>query len=86
VIAAARNCGAANMVGFNYIRTPASQLARAIIAALAKDGWKEVAHKGSHVQFKHPTKPGRVTVPHPERDIPIGTLKSIEKQSGLKLR
>jgi predicted RNA binding protein YcfA (HicA-like mRNA interferase family) len=59
---------------------------REIIAALAKDGWKEVAHKGSHVQFKHPTKPGRVTVPHPERDIPIGTLKSIEKQSGLKLR
>ena len=59
---------------------------REIIAALTKDGWKEVAQKGSHVQFKHPTKPGRVTVPHPERDIPIGTLKSIEKQSGLKLR
>jgi len=31
-------------------------------------------------------KPGRVTVPHPERDIPVGTLRSIEKQSGLKLR
>jgi HicA toxin of bacterial toxin-antitoxin, len=42
--------------------------------------------KGSHVQFKHPTKTGRVTVPHPKRDIPLGTLKSIEKQSGLKLR
>jgi len=38
------------------------------------------------MQFKHPVKKGRVTVPHPERDIPIGTLKSIEKQSGLKLR
>lgn len=59
---------------------------REIIAALTKDGWKEVAKKGSHVQFKHPTKIGRVTVPHPERDIPVGTLKSIEKQSGLKLR
>jgi predicted RNA binding protein YcfA (HicA-like mRNA interferase family) len=59
---------------------------RDIIAALTKDGWKEVARRGSHVQFKHPTKSGRVTVPHPERDIPIGTLKSIEKQSGLKLR
>ena len=59
---------------------------REIIAALTKGGWREVARKGSHVQFKHPTKPGRVTVPHPERDIPIGTLKSIEKQSGLKLR
>jgi predicted RNA binding protein YcfA (HicA-like mRNA interferase family) len=42
--------------------------------------------KGSHVQFKHPTKPGRVTVPHPKRDIAIGTLRNIEKQSGLKLR
>ncbi|QCI96706.1 type II toxin-antitoxin system HicA family toxin [Agrobacterium larrymoorei] len=42
--------------------------------------------KGSHVQFKHASKPGRVTVPHPKRDLPIGTLKSIEKQAGLKLR
>ncbi|GIK80186.1 MAG: hypothetical protein BroJett024_12910 [Alphaproteobacteria bacterium] len=47
---------------------------------------REVARKGSHVQFKHPTKAGRVTVPHPERDIPVGTLKSIERQSGIKLR
>jgi predicted RNA binding protein YcfA (HicA-like mRNA interferase family) len=59
---------------------------REVIAALEADGWYEVARKGSHVQFKHKAKPGRVTVPHPERDIPIGTLKSIEKQSGLKLR
>jgi len=50
------------------------------------DGWFEVARKGSHIQFKHPTKVGRVTVPHPKRDIPIGTLRSIEKQAGLKLR
>lgn len=57
-----------------------------IISALRKDGWYEVARKGSHVQFKYPDKPGRVTVPHPKRDIPIGTLKSIEKQAGLKLR
>jgi predicted RNA binding protein YcfA (HicA-like mRNA interferase family) len=56
------------------------------IVALRKDGWEQVAQKGSHVQFKHPTKPGRVTVPHPKRDIPVGTLKSIEKQAGLKLR
>jgi predicted RNA binding protein YcfA (HicA-like mRNA interferase family) len=59
---------------------------REIISALQGDGWVQVAQKGSHVQFKHPTKKGRVTVPHPERDIPVGTLKSIEKQSGLKLR
>ncbi|WP_046635270.1 type II toxin-antitoxin system HicA family toxin [Neorhizobium galegae] len=57
-----------------------------IIALLRRDGWMEVAQKGSHVQFKHPQKPGRVTVPHPKRDIPLGTLRSIEKQAGLKLR
>jgi predicted RNA binding protein YcfA (HicA-like mRNA interferase family) len=59
---------------------------RDVIAALKTDGWREVAREGSHVQFKHPTKRGRVTVPHPKRDLPIGTLKSIEKQAGIKLR
>lgn len=59
---------------------------RDIISALQRDGWVQVARKGSHLQFKHPAKTGRVTVPHPKRDIPLGTLKSIEKQSGLKLR
>jgi predicted RNA binding protein YcfA (HicA-like mRNA interferase family) len=57
-----------------------------VIKVLQKDGWYEVAQVGSHKQFKHPTKPGRVTVPHPDRDIPIGTLKSIEKQAGIKLK
>ncbi|WP_368508819.1 type II toxin-antitoxin system HicA family toxin [Bradyrhizobium lupini] len=59
---------------------------REIISVLQRDGWVQVAQKGSHVQFKHPAKQGRVTVPHPKRDVPLGTLKSIEKQSGLKLR
>ena len=59
---------------------------RDIVKRPAADGWRKVAQKGSHVQFKHPTKPGRVTVPHPKRDIPIGTLRSIEKQCGLELR
>lgn len=59
---------------------------RDVIAALKAGGWQQVAQRGSHVQFKHPDKPGRVTVPHPKRDIPLGTLRSIEKQSGLKLR
>ncbi|MER9678721.1 type II toxin-antitoxin system HicA family toxin [Mesorhizobium sp. M0184] len=57
-----------------------------VIHRLLADGWYEVARKGSHAQFKHKSKPGRVTVPHPKRDIPIGTLKSIEKRSGVKLR
>lgn len=57
-----------------------------VITALKADGWTIANQKGSHVQFKHPTKPGRVTVPHPKRDLKIGTLKSIERQSGLSLR
>jgi predicted RNA binding protein YcfA (HicA-like mRNA interferase family) len=57
-----------------------------LIAALEADGWRQVAQKGSHVQFKYPTKPGRVTVPHPRKDIAIGTLRSIERQAGIKLR
>jgi predicted RNA binding protein YcfA (HicA-like mRNA interferase family) len=57
-----------------------------IIRALKSDGWEQVAQKGSHVQFKHPSKKGRVTVPHPTKDVPIGTLRSIESQASLKLR
>ncbi len=59
---------------------------REIIKKLEKDGWYKVNQEGSHVQFKHPVKKGRTTVPHPKRDMAIGTIKSIEKQSGLKLR
>jgi predicted RNA binding protein YcfA (HicA-like mRNA interferase family) len=59
---------------------------REIIRQLMNDGWYEVAQVGSHVQFRHGSKPGRVTVPHPKRDLPVGTLKSIEKQAGIKLR
>lgn len=59
---------------------------REMIAALEANGWRRVAQVGSHVQFKHPEKPGRVTVPHPRKDIPLGTLRSIEKQARMKLR
>jgi predicted RNA binding protein YcfA (HicA-like mRNA interferase family) len=59
---------------------------REVIAALEQAGWEQVRQKGSHIQLKHPDRTGRVTVPHPNPDIPINTLKSIEKQSGLKLR
>ncbi|WP_338028321.1 type II toxin-antitoxin system HicA family toxin [Acetobacter ascendens] len=59
---------------------------REIIKKIKADGWYLVATKGSHQQFKHPTKPGRVTVPHPKRDLPLGTLRSVEKQSGVKLK
>jgi len=40
---------------------------RNIIKALKRDGWLEVKQGGSHRQFKHPTKKGRVTIPHPKR-------------------
>jgi len=59
---------------------------RTVIKRLKEDGWYKAWSKGSHFQFAHPIKTGLVTVPHPEKDIPIGTLKSIEKQSGVKLR
>jgi predicted RNA binding protein YcfA (HicA-like mRNA interferase family) len=54
---------------------------RAIIKRLEREGWQLVRSKGSHRQFKHPTIPGLVTVPHPKRDIPQGTLRSIFKQA-----
>ena len=57
-----------------------------IIKRLKADGWFEARQTGSHKQFRHPTKPGTVTVPHPKAEMAIGTLKSIEKQSGVALR
>jgi predicted RNA binding protein YcfA (HicA-like mRNA interferase family) len=61
--------------------------ARAVIAALKADGWYEVRRRGSHRHFRHPTKTGRVTVPdHGKDDLKIGTIKSIEAQSGVRLR
>jgi predicted RNA binding protein YcfA (HicA-like mRNA interferase family) len=57
-----------------------------ILRVLRDDGWEIVRQKGSHVQLRHPIKSGLVTVPSPRRDMPIGTLKSIERQAGVKLR
>jgi predicted RNA binding protein YcfA (HicA-like mRNA interferase family) len=58
---------------------------REVIRLLQADGWVEVARRGSHAQFKHPAKSGRVTVPHPKRDLPLGTLRSTERQAGMTL-
>ena len=55
---------------------------RDIIRMLLDNGWFEASQVGSHVQFKHASKKGRVTVPHPKRDVAIGTLLSIEKSPG----
>lgn len=63
-----------------------SYSSREVVKILEADGWYEVSCVGDHHQYKHPSKKGRVTVTHPVKDIPIGTLKRIEQQSGLKLR
>ena len=59
---------------------------REVIRVLEADGWKLDRVRGSHHQFKHPTKPGTVTVAHPQKDVRLGTLRSIERQSGLRFR
>ena len=51
---------------------------------LTNDGWVVLKQKGSHQQWVHPTKKGKVTLPRHKGDIPIGTLNSIFKQAGLK--
>ena len=56
-----------------------------VIRMLQDDGWRLIATRGSHRQFKHASKPGRVTVPgKPSDDLAAGTLNSIRKQAGLK--
>jgi len=58
---------------------------RDAIKMVENDGWYLVRTRGSHRHFKHPTKPGLVTIAgHPGVDIPKGTLNSILKQAGLK--
>ncbi len=55
---------------------------RKLIRKLEAEGWVVVTQRGSHVLLKHPQKPGRVTVPHPRRDLPTGTVRSIYRQAG----
>jgi len=58
---------------------------REVIRMLEADGWTLVVTKGSHRQFKHPTKPGRVTVSGGlGDDMPKGTLASVIRQAGLR--
>ena len=59
-----------------------SYLSREVLKILKADGWYEVNCSGDHHQFKHPTKKGRVTITHPRKDIPLGTLKNISLQAG----
>jgi predicted RNA binding protein YcfA (HicA-like mRNA interferase family) len=60
---------------------------RVIIKRIEDDGWRVDRVVGSHMQFRHPSKPGTVTISaggKESRDVPPGTLSSIIKQAGLK--
>jgi predicted RNA binding protein YcfA (HicA-like mRNA interferase family) len=60
---------------------------REVIKLLEENGWFLVTQEGSHRQYKHPLKPGKVTIAgHPQHDLGPGTLNSILKQAGLKTR
>ncbi len=58
---------------------------RKVIRRLKQDGWHHVGTTGDHWHFKHPTKSGKVTIVHPAADLPVKTLRSIEKAAGIKL-
>ena len=65
---------------YNY-----SMKVKDLIKLIEQDGWFQVAQKGSHRQFKHSVKTGRVTIAGKlSKDMPAGTLNSILKQAGLK--
>jgi predicted RNA binding protein YcfA (HicA-like mRNA interferase family) len=55
-----------------------------VVRLIHTDGWRLVRISGSHHHFRHAVKPGLVTIPHPKKDLPPGTLNSILKQAGLK--
>ncbi|MFS0826282.1 type II toxin-antitoxin system HicA family toxin [Pseudomonas sp. MLB6B] len=56
---------------------------RLLIKELEAAGWVLQRITGSHHVFKHPTNPNTIPVPHPKKDLPIGTLKSIRTRAGL---
>ncbi|MGZ3615434.1 MAG: type II toxin-antitoxin system HicA family toxin [Ktedonobacteraceae bacterium] len=60
---------------------------RDVIKLVEEDGWYLVKTEGSHRQYKHANKPGRVTIAgHPSKEVPPGTLLSIIKQAQLPRR
>lgn len=63
-----------------------SMSSREVIEALKQAGWQLDSINGDHHHFKHSVLNGKVTVPHPVKDIPLAIIKYIEKQAGLKIR
>ncbi len=72
--------------GHEYIQTERTVMKiRDVINLIEEDGWYLVTTKGSHRQYKHPTKPGRVTIAgHPNDDLAPGTLNSVFKQAQIQ--
>jgi predicted RNA binding protein YcfA (HicA-like mRNA interferase family) len=65
---------------------PRPMKVRDIIKLIEADGWYLVGTRGSHRQFKHPVKSGRVTIPgHPSETLPPKTTKSIFEQAQLEV-
>ncbi len=56
-----------------------------IIKKLEAAGWVLARIKGSHRHYKHATNPNLVTVPHPKKDLPLGTVRSIQRTSGVPM-
>ncbi|MDE0941873.1 MAG: type II toxin-antitoxin system HicA family toxin [Alphaproteobacteria bacterium] len=63
---------------------PKRYSSRDLIRMISADGWVHSKTVGSHHQFRHPIKPGKVTISHPKKNMPSGTANSILKQAGLK--
>lgn len=63
-----------------------SMSSREVIEVLKKAGWLLDSIRGDHHHFKHPTLPGKVTVPHPVKDLTLTVIKYIEKQAGMEIR
>lgn len=61
-----------------------SYSSKEILQILIKDGWTVKRQRGSHLQLEHPIKKGKITVPHPEKDLKPKTVSTILKQAGLK--
>ena len=55
---------------------------RKLIQRLKNDGWILVRIRGDHQNFKHPRRPELITVPHPKKDLPLGTVRGIYKKAG----
>jgi predicted RNA binding protein YcfA (HicA-like mRNA interferase family) len=57
-----------------------------IIKRLTAEGWVRVGGRGDHEKYQHPARAGHVVVPHPRKDLPIGTLRNIDRQAGWQWR